>query len=84
MTKLKELIKKLCPNGVEIAPLWSLTIWDKRFNAVEKYKQPKVISYPYLLAADLFALEENNGNVFLLSTGEQTGWTTEEKAGRNM
>ena len=84
MTKLKELIKELCPNGVEIAPLWSLTIWDKRFNAVEKYKQPKVISYPYLLAADLFALEENNGNVFLLSTGEQTGWTTEEKAGRNM
>lgn len=77
MSKLQELIKELCPEGVEFRKLWNVTIWDKKFNSVDKSKQPKVISYPYLLAKELFLLEQCNGNVFLLSTGEQTGWTTE-------
>lgn len=84
MSKLNELIAELCPNGVEYVPLWSVTIWDKKFNSVDRKKQPKSINYPYLLAKDLFALETENGNVFLLSTGEQIGWTNEELAGRNM
>jgi len=81
MGKLDDLITELCPDGVEQKPLWAVTVWDKRFNAVERIKQSTVINYPYLLAAELFALEKNNGNVFLLSTGEKTGWTTEELAG---
>lgn len=81
MSKLDELIQEYCPNGVEFVPLWSVTIWDKKFNSVDKKKQAKVISYPYLLAKDMFALEQENGDVFLLSTGEQTGWTTEDIAG---
>lgn len=84
MTKLEQLIKELCPNGVEFVPLWSVTIWDKKFNSVDRKKQPKSINYPYLLAKDLFALEVENGDVFLLSTGEQTGWTNEELAGDNL
>ncbi|MDE5770251.1 MAG: restriction endonuclease subunit S [Ruminococcus sp.] len=84
MYELKRLIKELCPDGVEYLPLWSVTIWDKKFKSVAKGKQKKSISYPYLLANDLFALEKENGNVFLLSTGEQTGWTTEELAGKNI
>ena len=84
MSKLNELIKELCPAGVAYVPLWSVTIWDKKFNAVDRRKQSKVINYNYLLAADLFALQVENGNVFLLSTGEQTGWTTEELAGINI
>ena len=70
-------------DGVEIEwnALWQVTTWDKRFNDVDNYKQPKVINYQYLLAADLFKLEKDNGDVFLLSTGERTGWTTEELAG---
>lgn len=44
-------------------------------------KQPKVENYQYLLAADLFKLEQTNGDVFLLSTGERTGWTAKELAG---
>lgn len=84
MTKLEKMIEELCPDGVEYVPLWSVTIWDKRFNAVENRKQPKVYNYPYLLASDLFALEADGGDVFLLSTGEQTGWTTEELAGDNL
>lgn len=84
MSKLEQLIKELCPNGVEFVPLWSVTIWDKKFNSVDRKKQPKSINYPYLLAKDLFALEVENGDVFLLSTGEQTGWTNEELAGDNL
>lgn len=84
MSKITELIQKLCPEGVPFYPLWQVTIWDKKFQAVSKEKQTKVISYSYLLAADLFALESAGGDVFLLSTGEQTGWTTEELAGDNL
>ena len=84
MNKLEQLRKELCPNGVEFVPLWSVTIWDKKFNSVDRKKQPKSINYPYLLAKDLFALEVENGDVFLLSTGEQTGWTNEELAGDNL
>ena len=77
MSKLEELIQELCPDGVESKPLWSLTAWDKKFNAVDKTMQKKVVKYPVLLAKDLFAMKRNNGNVFLLSTGVETGWTTE-------
>ncbi|MCC8079773.1 MAG: restriction endonuclease subunit S [Oscillospiraceae bacterium] len=84
MSKLDELIRKLCPNGVEYKFLWELTFWDKKFNAVDRTKQPQIINYHYLLAADLFSLEQEFGDVFLLSTGEQTGWTTEEMAGDNL
>ena len=70
-SKLDELIQQYCPDGVEFVPLWSVTIWDKKFNSVDKKKQPKVISYPYLLAKDMFALEQENGDVFLLSTGNK-------------
>ena len=80
MSRLDELIAELCPKGIESKHLWEVTVWDKKFNAVERSKQPKVITYPYLLAADLFALERDKGDVFLLSTGEKTGWTTEELA----
>lgn len=80
MGKLQELIARLCPDGVPFRPIWELTIWDKRFNGVERKKQPKVINYPYLLAKDMKALERENGDVRLLSTGEYEGWTTEEVA----
>lgn len=78
------MITELCPDGVESKRLWEVTIWDKRFKAVDRAKQTQVINYPYLLANDLFALEQEYGNVFLLSTGEQTGWTTEDLAGDNL
>jgi type I restriction enzyme S subunit len=84
MSRLEELIADYCPEGVEYKPLWAVTIWDKKFNAVDRKKQPHITNYNYLLAADLFALQQDGGNVFLLSTGEQTGWTTEELAGENM
>ncbi|WIH89825.1 restriction endonuclease subunit S [Brachyspira pilosicoli] len=84
MSKLEELLNKECPDGVEYVPLWSVTIWDKKFNSVDRKKQPEVINYPYLLASDLFAMEQDSGDVFLLSTGEKTGWTTEKIAANNL
>lgn len=81
MSRLQELIQHLCPNGVEYKQLWEVTIWDKKFNGVDRNKQPKVISYPYLLAKDMKALEQEDGDVTLLSTGEYVGHTTEELAG---
>lgn len=80
-SKMSFMEKLLGDVKVEWKALWQVTTWDKKFNAVDNYKQPKVINYQYLLAADLFKLEEENGDVFLLSTGERTGWTTEELAG---
>ena len=53
MSKFDEMVKDLCPNGIEYKPLWSVTIWDKKFNTVDKSKQNAVRKYKYLLAADL-------------------------------
>ena len=80
MNKLEELVQHLCPNGVEYKPLWSLTAWDKKFNSVDKSMQKTVYKYPVLLAKDLFAMKRDKGDVFLLSTGVETGWTTKEIA----
>jgi len=66
MSRLDELIEELCPNGVKYVPIWEITAWDKRFNGVEKEKQKEIKIYPYLLANDLFSLEQNGGNVRLL------------------
>lgn len=74
-------VKLLNKVDVEWKALWEVTTWDKRFNSVDRKKQPQVDNYQYLLAADLFKLAQNNGDVFLLSTGERTGWTTKELAG---
>lgn len=82
MSRLDELIAELCPDGVKYEPLWKVTIWDKKFNGVDRCKQPYTICYPYLLANELFDLEQESGDVFLLSTGERIGFTTEELAGK--
>jgi len=67
--------------GVEMKEMWEVTAWDKRFQGVDKSMQSRIIPYTYLLAKDLFALAVPNGNIKLLSTGVQEGWTTEKLAG---
>ena len=64
--------------------MWTLTIWDKKFNEVEAFKQPKVIKYPYVLADVFNHIEDLSGDVRLLSTGTYVGYTTKEKAGLNL
>lgn len=85
MSRIDELIAKYCPNGVNHKELWKLTTWDKKFNGVDKSMQPKVIKYPYLLAADMNTLETEQGNVRLLATGiGAEKYTTEKLAGSNL
>ena len=48
---------------------------------LDKSMQSQIYKYPVLLAKDLFAMQREEGSVFLLSTGTETGWTTEEIAG---
>lgn len=64
--------------------LWTITIWDKKFNEVDSEKQPKIIKYPYVLADVFNQIEDNSGDVRLLSTGKYQGYTTVEKAGENL
>ena len=71
-------------NSWEQRELWTLTIWDKNFNEVERKKQQKIIKYPYVLADVFKTIEDDSGNVLLLSTGGYVGYTTELKAGSNL
>ena len=86
------LCKLLCKKQIaasyslswEQRELWELTIWDKKFNEVEAEKQPKIIKYPYVLADVFSKIEDASGDVRLLSTGNYIGYTTDEKAGKNL
>ena len=82
--KIEGLIAKLCPNGVEFKEMWELTAWDKRFNGIDRVKQQKVISYPYVLANRFKEIAQLDGDVRLLSTGDYIGWTTKDLAGKNL
>ncbi|OYQ79834.1 hypothetical protein B9T11_07735 [Wohlfahrtiimonas chitiniclastica] len=68
-----------CPD-VEWKPLWSVTIWDKKFNAVEGFKQTKIKKYNYLLSSEIKSLIVNNGDIKLLTTNESDIWTSDELA----
>ncbi|MCE5191072.1 MAG: hypothetical protein LLG08_04850 [Actinomycetia bacterium] len=81
MSRIDELIAALCPDGVEFKPLWQVTSWDKKFNAVDRSKQPRVLKYSYFLASDLKPLVVHGGSVKLLTTNSSDIWTTEELAG---
>ena len=76
MSKIDDLIKELCPNGVMHKALWSLTTWDKRFNAVDNHKQPKVKKYFYFLANDLKSLILKNGDIKILTTSVSNIYTS--------
>ncbi len=78
MSKLDDLIRELCPNGVYYRPLWLLTIWDKKFNSVGKDKQTETRKYTYLLADKLKKLSVDNGNVKILTTSITDLWANED------
>ena len=80
MSKLQELINKLCPNGVEYRFLWEVTIWDKKFNGTTKEEQEKTNKYTHISSAELKKLEIENGDIKLLSTGNYEGYTNHKLA----
>jgi type I restriction enzyme S subunit len=83
MSKIDELIKQLCPDGVELKKLWEVTYWDKRFNAVENYKQPQIVRYKYFLASELKPLIVEGGDIKILTTNISNLYTSEDLAEDN-
>ena len=77
MSKLEDLINKLCPEGVEYKTLNEVTKWDKRFNNINNnfYK-----SFNHVSAAKLKDLKNDKGTVKLLSTGNFDGVALKEDA----
>ena len=86
MSKINELIKKLCPNGVEYKKVWEVTTWDKKYNAVEKSMQPRIEKYNYLLANQLNEIVDPDGDVLILETGinSERKYTNIDLAGNNL
>lgn len=80
MNRIQEMINSMCPEGVEKVPLWEITAWDKKFNAVDKSMQKKIIKYNYFLAKELDDLVDDSGDIRILYTTEDIAYTTEEKA----
>ena len=78
MSRLKELIHQYCLNGVEYKPLWALTIWDKKFNAVEPNKQKTTYNYHYFFANDLKQLVREYGDVKILTTNTSNLFTVSD------
>lgn len=81
MSNVTNMIAQLCPGGVEYVPLWSVTIWDKKFNSVDRKKQPKVFDYHYFLASELKPIVVEEGDVKILTTSTTDLYTTEDLAG---
>ncbi|MCL2598640.1 MAG: restriction endonuclease subunit S, partial [Firmicutes bacterium] len=81
MTKIDEMIQEMCPKGVEYKALWEVTDWDKRFSGVEARKQPTVLSFVHISAAQLKNMQCDKGAVKLLATGKFDGYTSETLAG---
>ena len=84
MSKLDDLIKELCPNGVEYKYLWEVTTWDKKFNGVDNAKQKNTIKYSYYLASDLKSLNAKDGDVKILTTNITNLWAKEDDVRANM
>jgi len=79
--EIDALLKQLnCDANIQTMPLWKVTAWDKKFNAVDKAMQEKIIKYNYLLAKELDDIVDNTGDIRILYTTEQVAYTTAEKA----
>ena len=84
MSKLNDLITKLCPCGVQYKPMWAITTWDKKFNGVDKKKQSAINRHHYYLAKELEPLIVPNGDIKVLTTSPSDLYTTAELAKGNI
>ena len=78
MSNISELIKRSSMTGVEYVPLWSVTIWDKKFTSVDRKKQPEVYDYHYFLANELKPIVVEDGDVKILTTSTTNVFTTSD------
>ncbi|CCF80871.1 type I restriction enzyme S protein (fragment) [Helicobacter bizzozeronii CCUG 35545] len=69
---------------LDFVPLYALTLWDRRFKNVPKEWQPTTTSFKHVSATRLKALNQEGGEVKLLSTGIFDGYTTQKLAGADL
>ncbi|MEG1647950.1 MAG: restriction endonuclease subunit S, partial [Bacilli bacterium] len=86
MSRIDDLINEKCSNGVEYKKLYEVTIWDKKFNNIDKHMQNITIKYNYLLANQLSEIEDINGDVLILNTGinAEVKYTNKDLASDNL
>lgn len=77
MSRYDELIAELCPDGVEYKQLWQVTTWDKRFNGVDRAKQPAINPHHYYLAKELQPVLAEQGNIKVLTTSPTSLYTAD-------
>lgn len=77
MSKLNDLIKDLCPDGVEYKYIWEVTVWDKKFKGVGEEKQLKICNYPYFLSKNIEEVTIDKGDVKILTTNTSNLFTKE-------
>lgn len=76
MSKLNDLIKEMCPNGVKYIELYKVIKWNKRFSGVNREWQKEILTLKSNISAqDLKRLLVKNGDIKLLSTGNFDGYT---------
>lgn len=78
MSAIDGLVAELCPDGVEYKQLWQVTTWDKRFNGVDRAKQPAINPHHYYLAKELQPVLAEQGNIKVLTTNQTSLYTTED------
>ena len=84
MNKIEKLMQRLCPDGVEFVPIWSVTKWSKRFKNVDNYKQNETFKHPSISAGFVFSLEDDRGDVQIFASGSKTKHTTALRSGDYM
>lgn len=77
-TRIGEMIADLCPDGVEYKQVWQITTWDKRFNGVDRAKQPAINPHHYYLAKELQPVLAEQGDIKVLTTIPTSLYTTED------
>ena len=77
MSKINDLIKELCPNGVEYLELYKVVKWNKKFSGVNNDWQNEIFTTKSNISAqELKSLLFEDGNIKLLSTGNFDGYTS--------
>ena len=70
--------------GWKIYQLGELVSFDKRFKGIDRTKQKNIVTFNHVSAELLKSLSVEGGEVKLLATGLFDGYTTIEKAGKNL
>lgn len=78
MSRIDTLIAELCPDGVKYKQVWQITTWDKRFNGVDRAKQPAINPHHYYLAKELQPVLAEQGDIKVLTTSQTSLYTAED------